>query len=95
VDLTDPRPKEINKTMVSSRNAIEDVSFNVDGAISSNTMRLANVIKSNMQISSLLTNNSKEVASKTRHSVITPEHIAQTWNIDLDKLKDTLRVTTQ
>jgi hypothetical protein len=48
VDLTDPRPKEINKTTVSSRNAIKDVSFHVDGAVPSNTMRLANAIKSNM-----------------------------------------------
>jgi hypothetical protein len=57
-------------------------------------MRLAMAIKSNMRISSP-TRNVNEVASKTRHSVITPEHIARTWNINLDKAKDTLRVMTQ
>jgi hypothetical protein len=36
-----------------------------------------------------------EVASKTRHSKITPEHLARTWNMGLDKAKETLRVTTQ
>ena len=36
-----------------------------------------------------------EVLSKTRHSVITAEHIARTFNIGLDKAKKTLEVTTQ
>jgi hypothetical protein len=94
VDLTDPRPKEINKTTASSRNEIEGLSLHVDGAVPNDTMRLAMAIKSNMRISSP-TRNVNEVASKTRHSVITPEHIARTWNINLDKAKDTLRVTTQ
>ena len=37
----------------------------------------------------------KKVIANTRHSVITPEHIARTFNIGLNKAKETLRVTTQ
>jgi hypothetical protein len=36
-----------------------------------------------------------QVASKTRHSKVTPEHVARAWNIGLDRAKETLRVTTQ
>ena len=35
------------------------------------------------------------VVSKQRHSVITPKHIAKTWNVGLDTAKRTLQVTTQ
>jgi hypothetical protein len=35
------------------------------------------------------------VASKTRHSKVSPEHLSRAWNIGLDRAKDTLRVTTQ
>jgi hypothetical protein len=33
--------------------------------------------------------NVREVLSKTRHSVITPEHISRMWDIGLDKAKET------
>ena len=36
-----------------------------------------------------------KVIANTRHSVITAEHIARTFNIGLNKAKETLRVTTQ
>jgi hypothetical protein len=36
-----------------------------------------------------------QVASKTRHSKVTPEHLARAWNVGLDRAKETLRVTTQ
>jgi hypothetical protein len=39
--------------------------------------------------------NIDEVASKTRHTKVTPEHLARAWNIGLEKAKETLRVTTQ
>lgn len=35
------------------------------------------------------------VWSRTRHSKVTPEHIAKTWNISLDKAVETMRITTQ
>lgn len=35
------------------------------------------------------------VWSKTRHSKVTPEHVAKTWNISLDKAAETIRITTQ
>lgn len=37
----------------------------------------------------------KEIVSRTRHSAVSPEHIAQKWNIGIEKAKDTLRATTQ
>jgi hypothetical protein len=52
------------------------------------TLRLAQEITSNMRVVS-------EVASSSRHSSATPEHLARAWNIGLEKAKDTLRVTTQ
>ena len=36
-----------------------------------------------------------KVIANTRHSVITAEHIARTFNIGLNKAKETLRVTTK
>ena len=36
-----------------------------------------------------------EMASKTRHSVLTPEEVSRKFNIGIEKAKDTLKVTTQ
>jgi hypothetical protein len=37
----------------------------------------------------------QQVASQTRHLRLSPEHLARTWNIGINRAKDTLRVTTQ
>lgn len=36
-----------------------------------------------------------QVATQRRHSLITPEHVAQKWNLGLETAKTTLNVTTQ
>jgi hypothetical protein len=91
VDLTDPRPKKICPTQVTNKTSHQD------WAISTATTRMASTIISNMRILTIseMTVTTNEVASKTRHTVITPEHLARTWNIGLDKANETLRVTTQ
>ena len=38
---------------------------------------------------------SRKVIANTRHSVISPEHVARMMNVGLDKAKEILRVTTQ
>ena len=37
----------------------------------------------------------QEIHSKTRHSIITPEHLLRTFNIGLDKARMALHATTQ
>jgi hypothetical protein len=88
VDLTDPRPKEIKEIQVSNKTS------HTEWAVSTATTQMASTIILNMRISTISTTTS-EVTSKTRHSIITPEHLARTWSIGLDKAKETLRATTQ
>jgi hypothetical protein len=37
----------------------------------------------------------QEISSDTRHSKVTPQHLARAWKIGLEKAKEMLRVTTQ
>jgi len=37
----------------------------------------------------------KGLASKSRHSAITPEHVSRSWNVGIETAKNTLKVTTQ
>jgi hypothetical protein len=89
-DLTDHIPKEINALVrqdglimvAESDQILIDIS-----PIYSHRMMTNRVMQSVRVVS--------QVASKTRHSKVTPEHLARAWNIGLDRAKETLRVTTQ
>jgi hypothetical protein len=78
-DLTDHIPKEIKAVVKQDRWSMEAKSDQILGGISSiysHTM-MANRIAQTVRVVS-------QVASKTRHSKVTPEHLARSWNIGLD-----------
>ena len=58
---------------------------------SASTLRMV----SQVQVSYVTDVESKEVASKTRHSIVTPEHLSRTFNIGLGTAKRTLQITMQ
>jgi hypothetical protein len=90
VDLSDHTPKEIKQVLLHHDSNEENESEHVLGtislvySISSLTRRVQEAVRVIPQ-----------VASQTRHSKLSPEHVARTWNIGLDRAKETLQVTTQ
>jgi hypothetical protein len=89
-DLTDHIPKDIKSMTSTGDTDMFAESNQVLGGISSiysHTMLTNRVTQSVRKIA--------QVASKTRHSKVSPEHLSRAWNIGLDRAKDTLRVTTQ
>jgi hypothetical protein len=89
-DLTDYVPKEINQVNRVWTDKDNGESECILSSISSVYSKIAmrdRVMKSVRIV--------QQVASQTRHSRLSPEHLARTWNIGIDRAKDTLRVTTQ
>lgn len=89
-DLIDHVPKEIKAVISRGDFSMESESDQILSDISSiySHAKIANRAAQSVHIVS-------QVASKTRHSKVTPEHLARAWNVGLDRAKETLRVTTQ
>jgi hypothetical protein len=89
-DLIDHVPKEIKAVISRGDFSMESESDQILSDISSiySHAKIANRAAQSVRIVS-------QVASKTRHSKVTPEHLARAWNVGLDRAKETLRVTTQ
>jgi hypothetical protein len=93
-DLTDPIPKQIEEVEVNgdqiSTEYNESAHYlaSISSALTEGT--LVNRIVKSVQINTIM-----QVASNSRHTNVTPEHVARSWGIGLDQAKETLRVTTQ
>jgi hypothetical protein len=90
VNLQDYMTKEIKQVNVRCETIEENESEHVLGMILLvySIGSLTRQIQKTVRITS-------QVASHTRHSKLSPEHLARTWNIGLDRAKDTIQVTTQ
>jgi hypothetical protein len=90
VNLQDYMTKEVKQVNVRCETMEENESEHVLGTISSvySIGSLTRRIQETVRVTS-------QVASQTRHSKLSPEHLARTWNIGLDRAKDTIQVTTQ
>lgn len=90
VNLHDKTKKEIKQITLCPDESKDNESEHVLGTISS-VYSITSLTRRIQEVSRV----TSQVASQTRHSKLSPEHLARTWNIGLDQAKETLQVTTQ
>jgi hypothetical protein len=90
VDLQSHVQKEVKQVETRHSATVENESERVLGTISS--IYSVEIMTRRIQETVCVVS---QVASQTRHSKLSPEHLARTWNIGLNRAKDTLQVTMQ